>query len=327
MSEEKILVVENSLEDRDLIARQALKTLGYNVRTAELASTGIQLALTFQPDLILTNLSLPDLSGKDLLVALKAQNIETPVVLIANRGHEQDVAQAFRLGATDVINKPLREAEVVATVERAIQNVRTHKEKEQVARRLREENGELRDQIRSLSALVALARAVTSAGNPQDLFKSLVDGAVRVAAAERAYLLTRADKNQFHLVAYKNLPKSLSKFLNRSFDDGISALAARSGKSMTMHGDALKRFKISQLGKAVLVAPIRVQQEVVGMLVCMRTENNPYNRTEQKLLESAAEFAAFSMVHGRRVRAYEEQADRLNHALQLARESAGEDHD
>ena len=119
--QEKILVLESSLEDRDLIARQALRPLGFDVKTAELVSSGIQLALTFQPDLIITNLALPDLSGKDLLVALQAQKIDTPVVLVANEGQEQDVIQAFRLGATDVIKKPLREAEVVAIVERALQ--------------------------------------------------------------------------------------------------------------------------------------------------------------------------------------------------------------
>ena len=83
---EKILVVESDPDISDLIARQALKPLGYNVAVVTDAASAIQQALQTQPDLLLANLKLPGLSGKDLLAALGAQGISAPLIVIAEKG-------------------------------------------------------------------------------------------------------------------------------------------------------------------------------------------------------------------------------------------------
>ena len=69
-SSEKILVVESNPDTSDLIARQALKPFGYQVNIAADGSSAIRQAVQFQPDVLIANLSLSGLSGKDLLVAL-----------------------------------------------------------------------------------------------------------------------------------------------------------------------------------------------------------------------------------------------------------------
>lgn len=318
-SQEKILVVENSLEARDLIARQALKPLGYQVKTAELASTGIQLALTYAPDIIITNVRLPDLSGKDLLVALQAQNIHIPVILIADEGSENDVIHAFRLGAVDYIRKPLREAEVVAAAERALHSVRAERERQQLALQLEEANQALERRVRELTTLFAVGKAVTSTTNQQELHKIIVDGAVHVAEAHRGYLLTRSGKGHFILSAYYNLPQSLAVYLDRPLDDGISALVALSGQPLEMHGAALQRFKIAQLGQAVLVVPIRAQKETIGLLVVIRKDAQPFTASQQALLEAVADYASISMANARLFIALEERARSLQQALNETR--------
>ena len=77
-SRERILLVESDPEISDLIARQTLQSLGYQVQVVRSVETAIQEVTRYAPDVIITNINLPDLSGKDLIVALTSQAIAVP---------------------------------------------------------------------------------------------------------------------------------------------------------------------------------------------------------------------------------------------------------
>ncbi|MGB8982688.1 MAG: response regulator [Anaerolineales bacterium] len=113
---DRILLVEHDPEVSDLIARQALTSMGYHVDVVADASSAIKKALLAPPDLIIANLNLPGLSAKDLLVALASQGVNVPLLVIAAKGQEHDIIQAFRLGAADYLLWPARDAEVLAAV-------------------------------------------------------------------------------------------------------------------------------------------------------------------------------------------------------------------
>jgi DNA-binding response OmpR family regulator len=100
---ERILLVEHDPEISDLISRQTLQPMGYRVEVVSATAQALQEAVRFAPDVIIANLSLPGLSGKDLLVALSSQGLEVPVIVLAPKGMEGDVIQAFRLGAADLL--------------------------------------------------------------------------------------------------------------------------------------------------------------------------------------------------------------------------------
>jgi len=123
-SGERILIVESDPDISDLVVRQALKPLGYNTSVVGTATAAIQETVQTPPDLIIANLNLPGLSGKDLLTALASQGIRAPVIVVAEKGQEQSVIQAFRLGAVDALFWPARDAEVVRVVERALELTR-----------------------------------------------------------------------------------------------------------------------------------------------------------------------------------------------------------
>ena len=162
---ERILLVESDPEICDLLARQTLQAMGYQVQVSRMASNAIQEASRFAPDIVITNLTLPDLSGKDLLVALNAQGVNVPVIVIAQKGMESDLIQAFRLGATDYLLWPVREAEVVSAVERVLKQVRARRERETLARQLKQTNDELQQRVRELTTIFAIGKAVTSITN------------------------------------------------------------------------------------------------------------------------------------------------------------------
>lgn len=316
---ERILLVESDPEISDLVARQTLQAVGYQVQVTRAASLAIQEATRYAPDIIITNMSLPDLSAKDLLVALNSQGVFAPVIVIAHKGMEGDLVQAFRLGATDYLLWPMREAEVVAAVERVLKQVRARRERETLARQLKQTNDELQQRVRELTTIFAIGKAVTSITHQRELFEKIVEGAVYVTEADCGWLLLREERSKiFRLAAQRNLPKTIASKVNQPWDDGISSLVALSGETLSISGEPLTRFKVSQLGQSALVVPVKLKKEVMGLLVVVRRAPNPFSPSNRTLLEAVADYASISLVNARLFRVLEERARSLQQAAEAA---------
>ncbi|HEX2697449.1 MAG TPA: response regulator [Anaerolineales bacterium] len=309
-SGERILVVESDPDISDLIARQALTPLGYNVLVVSDAASAIKQAVEVSPDLIVANLNLPGLSGKDLLAALTSQGINSPVVVVAEKGEEQSVIQGFRLGAVDALFWPARDAEVVRVVERALQQTREKRARQKLDQQLQAANQELQRKLRELTTILAIGKAVISITNQRELFDRIVEGALQVAEADLGWLMLRDEKTKTHLLtAYRNLPPGWAKKLNQPLDDGVSSLVVLSGETLVIHGVPLEKFKVAALGKSAAVLPLKVQNEVIGLLIVVRKVDREIEKTAQSLLEAVADFASISLVNASLFHAVEQTAE------------------
>jgi signal transduction histidine kinase/DNA-binding response OmpR family regulator len=317
---ERILVVESDPEISDLIARQTLQPMGYQVDVVGAAGLAIQEAMKSAPDAIIANLDLPGLSGKDLLVALSSQGLEVPIIVVAEKGKEGDIIQAFRLGAADLLSLPLREAEVLSAVERVLRQGQARREREELSRQLRHTNQELQRRVRELTTIFAIGKAVTSITNMRALLDQVLEGAVYVTEADMGWLLLKEEKGKnFILSACKNMPESITKKMNQPWEDGLSSLVALSGESLSIYGEPLKRFKVALLGKSALVAPLKAKKEVIGMLVVVRKEAKPFAPNNQALAEAVADYASISLLNARLFKALEDRAKSLQSAADLFR--------
>jgi DNA-binding response OmpR family regulator len=307
---EQILIVESDLDIADLIARQSLKPLGYRVMTAGDAASAIKHSIQTPPDLIITNLNLPGLSGKDMLAALSAQGVKSPVIVIAKKGQEADAIQAFRLGASDVIFWPVRDAEIVSIVERSLRQTQEARERQKLDRQIKAMNDELQRRLRDLTALLSIAKAVVSITDQRLLFDRILESALQAAEADYCWLMLRDERsNAYVLRAQRNLPEAWAKKMNQPVDDGISSLVALSGESLVMNGSPLQKFKIAVLGKAIGVIPIKIQNEVIGLLLVARKNDREISRDSQTMLEAMADYASISLVNARLFRALQQSAE------------------
>ena len=307
---ERILVVESDPDISDLIASQALRPLGYQVTVVTDAGSAIKEAAQTAPDVVIANLNLPGLSGKDLLVGLASQGNRIPVILIAERGQEQAIIQAFRLGAADYLLWPLRDAEVVSAVERVIKQVREERGRKQLEAQLKFANEELQRKVRELTNIIAIGKAVVSITDRRILFEKIVEGVVHVVEADMGWLLLRDDRTKTYLLtAQRNLPEAWAKKIGQPLDDGVSSLVALSGETLLIHGEPLQRFKVTSLGKSIAVAPIKVRGEVIGLIIAVRKAMRAFGAVEQTLLEAVADYASISLVNERLFRALEQTAE------------------
>ena len=317
----RILVVDEDPDTRDLLERQILQPLGYQIETAGDGSTAIQKSLQFGPDLIIASLTLPGLSGKDLLVALRSQGADVPMIVTAPKGMEADAIQAFRLGARDYLVKPLREAEFVAALERVIKEIRLRREHRQLAEQLAESNRQLERRVRELTTLFGLGKTVTSTTHQGQLFAKLIEGSLYITEADLGWVLLKKEgSDQLVLRAEMNLPNGAVKKLHQPWDDGISSLVMLSGEALAIHGEGLTKFKLAQFSGAALIAPIRVKDQPVGVISVGRKAPRPFTERQLVMLEAVADYASISLVNARLFEALEDRAQRLEREIQRSTE-------
>jgi DNA-binding response OmpR family regulator len=330
---DRVLLVENDPKISDLIARQTLIPVGYSVDVVVDAASAIKQAFLTPPDLIIANLNLPDLSTKDLLVALTAQGVNTPLMVIANKGQEQEIIQAFRLGAADYLLWPARDAEVLSVVERVLGRVHEAHDRQRLDLKLSEVNHELQRKVRELTAIINIGKAVVSIPDQRILFQKIVDGALQVSTANIVWLLIRDDASkQFLLMAQRGLPEVWAKRINMPLDDGISGLVALSGETLSISGEPLLKFRVANLGRSACAVPVKIQREVIGMLVAVRKDAHPFEKMEQTLLEAISDYVSISLVNARLFRALNSSAQtsvekekRQNALLESVRNSVAEE--
>ncbi|MGZ9167017.1 MAG: response regulator [Anaerolineales bacterium] len=301
---DRILLIEDDPKISDLIARQTLIPVGYYVDVVADSNAAIKQALLTPPDLIIADLNLSGLSAKDLLVAFAAQGISTPVLVIASKGQEQDIIQAFRLGAADYVLWPARDAEVLSAVERVLRRVHESRDRQRLDLKLSEMNQELQRRDRQLTAIVNTGKAVISIADQRLLFPKIIAGILHASGANIAWMLIRdEDSKQFLLAAQQGLPKVWAKKINLPLDDGISGLVALSGETLSIAGEPLLRFRVANLGRSACVVPIKIQKEVIGMLVVIRQDSRPFETMEQTLLEAISDYVSISLLNARLFRA------------------------
>jgi DNA-binding response OmpR family regulator len=119
----RILVVE---DDRTL--RQALvfnlEREGYEVRGAVDGEQALAAARDGGIDLVLLDLMLPGMSGLEVLRTMRADGIDTPVVILSAKGGEIDKVVGLKVGADDYIAKPFSRPELLARVESVLRRER-----------------------------------------------------------------------------------------------------------------------------------------------------------------------------------------------------------
>ncbi len=119
LSGKRVLVVE----DDPSIAiglRINLESEGYVVDLAEDGETGLELARTTEPDLIVLDVMLPKRNGLEVLHDLRAEGRTMPIIILSAKAGEMDKVAGLELGAEDYVAKPFSLAELLARVRAAL---------------------------------------------------------------------------------------------------------------------------------------------------------------------------------------------------------------
>ncbi len=104
-----------------LAVRNVLKLRGYEISEAGDGPAALALAEKNRPDLVLLDMRLPGMDGIEVLSGLKKIDETLPVVMITGYGHIQSAVDVMKLGASEYLQKPFENAQLVETVKRFVQ--------------------------------------------------------------------------------------------------------------------------------------------------------------------------------------------------------------
>jgi two-component system, OmpR family, KDP operon response regulator KdpE len=117
----RILVIDDETQITRVL-KTTLSSQGYEVKTAGDGESGCQAALDWLPDLIITDLSMPGMTGVELCRAVR-KRIQTPIIVLSVRGEEKTKVEALDAGADDYVTKPFSVNELLARVRANLRRV------------------------------------------------------------------------------------------------------------------------------------------------------------------------------------------------------------
>ena len=115
MGRATVLVVDDERKIRDLV-RSYLEREGYAVLQADTGQRALEAVSRAEPDLVVLDLMLPDLSGEEVARSLR-ENSPVPIIMLTAKSSEDDRVAGLRIGADDYLVKPFSPRELVARVQ------------------------------------------------------------------------------------------------------------------------------------------------------------------------------------------------------------------
>ncbi|MBA3756982.1 MAG: response regulator [Nitrosomonas sp.] len=114
MKAPRILIIEDENQIRRFV-RMALEAENFDVIEADKGTRGLIEASTRQPDLVIIDLGLPDIEGKEVIRQIRGWS-EIPIVVLSARDREEEKVAALNIGADDYLTKPFGIPELIARV-------------------------------------------------------------------------------------------------------------------------------------------------------------------------------------------------------------------
>jgi DNA-binding NtrC family response regulator len=197
MSLERVLIVEDEENERTGLA-ELVSSWGYAAETARDGQEGYEKVLAWTPNIVITDLKMPRLTGLELLEKIAGENQTIAVIVVTAQGTIDSAVQAMRIGAYDYITKPIDTSRLRTILQNASALLGARVELEATRRKLRDAG--------SLGSLVGPSKKM------QEIFR-LVE---MVAPSTASVLITGASGTGKELVArtiHELSPRRLKPFV------------------------------------------------------------------------------------------------------------------
>jgi len=121
----RVLLIEDDSATAQSIELM-LKSEGFNVYTTDLGEEGVDLGKIYDYDLILLDLSLPDMSGHEVLRQLRVGKINTPIMVLSGTAEIETKVKTLGMGGDDYMTKPFHKDELIARIHAVVRRSKGH---------------------------------------------------------------------------------------------------------------------------------------------------------------------------------------------------------
>jgi signal transduction histidine kinase/CheY-like chemotaxis protein len=305
MSGECILVVDDSKEMVRHLTERVLPAFGYRTLHALDGQTGQKLILEGEPDLVMLDYNLPEMTGLDILRWMAQESISTPVVLMTGYGSELSAIEAFRLGAKDYLIKPFTIDEIVETIDHALVETRLLHDKKELAEQLRRVKVETSRQHQEMETLFNIGKAISSLLSVNKVLERVLEAAADLANAESSMIwLSDEEVNESYVQEYNRQHTAVTEtaVTQDIAEDKLVKEVMREGQPIresVFTGEGI-RLQTGLYARAVLYVPLKLRGLTMGVLGVTNTVAlRSFSRRDEFLLTFLADYAAIALENAR----------------------------
>ena len=128
--ETKLLLVEDEAS-LAMIVRDVLEKQGFQVQWAATGNEGLKLFYDFKPDIVVTDIMMPQLDGLSMTELIRQNDRTTPILFLSAKSKTEDVVQGFETGGNDYLKKPFGMDELIVRIKGLLNRNLTEKKEEQ----------------------------------------------------------------------------------------------------------------------------------------------------------------------------------------------------
>jgi diguanylate cyclase (GGDEF)-like protein len=285
--DKRVLVVDDDRLIREM-TRDALVQEGFRVATAASGREALSRLGDEGPfDLVITDLSMREMDGMELLERVKRASPRTEVIVLTGYASLESALQAMRLGAADYLRKPVSAPEITYGVKRTL-----------LRRRLIDENESLRGCIQAFEAARPLASCLESG----DVLPLALDIVLRVTGRTRAIArLVDLPSHAGEGLELRGFPADRGNELRAQIEQGKlfdpSDLERSAVSALEEVSGALADLELG--GGQLLALPVRVEGRIAGG-IWLFSEGRPFARDDLERAELVVEQAELALINSER---------------------------
>lgn len=255
----KILVIDDERSIRNTL-KDVLEFEKHQVEVAENGTEGLEKASTSVFDLIFSDIKMPGMDGIEVLVALKEQEVEAPVIMISGHGNIETAVECIKKGAFDFIEKPIDLNRLLVTVRNALDRGQLVTETKNLKRKVAG-----RHKMIGESAAIEKIRAMIDKVAPTDARVLITgeNGSGKEVVARLLYEQSARNTAPFIEVNCAAIPSELieSELFGHEKGAFTSAIKQRAGKFEQADGGTIFLDEIGDMSLSAQTKVLRVLQE------------------------------------------------------------------
>jgi two-component system response regulator HydG len=264
MNQIRVLVVDDEASARSGLEK-LLRQSGYVVDTAKDGKEALALVAENSPEVVLTDLKMPEMDGMTLLAKLRESDRDLPVIVATAFGDVTSAVAAMRAGASDYLTKPIDIDALIVAIERARERHALRVEAENLRRQLRERDAEgLQGLIGSSPAMQKVYRVARQvAASRATVLITGESGTGKGELARAIHALSPRSKAPFVSLHCAAIPETLleSEMFGHERGSFTGADKRRIGKFEQAMGGTLFLDEIGDISPLVQTKLLRVLQE------------------------------------------------------------------
>jgi PAS domain S-box-containing protein len=299
----KILLIEDKPADARLVQKMltGVEGFSFSLEHARQLSAGLEQLAAGHVDVVLLDLMLPDSQGLETFTATHSQAPHVPIILLSNLDDEKLAAQAVGKGAQDYLVKGQVDGDLLARA------VRYAVERAQVEARRTQSEEALWRRTRELELLNLAGQALSSTLDLDQVLVTVLEEVRRLlgVVATSVWLI---DPGTDELVCRQATgpQNEIVRGWRLAKGEGLAGWVARSGESLIVpditaderHSKKVDRETGLTL-RSVLSVPLRIKQDVIGVLQVVDAETGRFDESDLELLEPLAAEAAIAIENAR----------------------------